>query len=161
MLEMIAARGANGVIGNAGGMPWHLPEDLKHFKTVTMGATVLMGRKTFESIGRALPGRRNIVITRRTGYLAPGCEVVGSLEAALRETRNDARVFVIGGGEVYRAALPCADRLWLTEIDASPEGDTTFPALNPSDWDAVLLSELPGTENRPGLRFMRYERKPR
>ena len=159
MLEMIVAHAENGVIGNAGTMPWHIPEDLKHFKAVTTGAAVIMGRKTFESIGRALPKRKNIVITRQTGYEAAGCEVVTSLEAALQAAQTEDRVFIIGGGEIYREALPFADRLWITEIAAAPAGDTTFPALNPDDWETTLLSELPADENHPAVRFLRLARR--
>ena len=159
MLEMIVAHAENGVIGNAGTMPWHIPEDLKHFKTVTTGAAVIMGRKTFESIGRALPKRKNIVITRRPDYTAPGCTVVTSLAAALEAARTEERVFIIGGGEIYREALPQADRLWITEIAAAPVGDTTFPALNPQDWDTTLLSELAADENHPAVRFLRLDRR--
>lgn len=159
MLEMIVAHAENGVIGNAGTMPWHIPEDLKHFKTVTTGAAVIMGRKTFDSIGRALPKRRNIVITRQPDYVAAGCTVVPSLEEALKAAATEARVFILGGGEIYRRALPLADRLWITEIAAAPEGDTTFPTLNPADWETTLLSELPADENRPAVRFLRLDRR--
>ena len=159
MLEMIVAHAENGVIGNAGTIPWHIPEDLKHFKTVTTGAAVIMGRKTFESIGRALPKRKNIVITRQPDYVAAGYTVVPSLEEALKAAATEARVFILGGGEIYRQALPQADRLWITEIAAAPEGDTTFPTLNPADWETTLLSELPADENRPAVRFLRLDRR--
>ena len=108
---MIVAHAENGVIGNAGTMPWHIPEDLKHFKTVTTGAAVIMGRKTFESIGRALPKRRNIVITRQPDYVAAGCTVVPSLEEALKTAATEARVFIIGGGEIYRRFATTASAL--------------------------------------------------
>lgn len=159
MLEMIVAHAENGVIGNAGTMPWHIPEDLKHFKTVTTGAAVIMGRKTFESTGRALPKRRNIVITRQPDYVATGCTVVPSLDAALKAAGAEPRVFIIGGGEIYRQALPLADRLWITEIAAAPKGDTTFPTLNPEDWETTFLSELSANENRPAVRFLRLDRR--
>ena len=118
-----------------------------------------MGRKTFESIGRALPKRRNIVITRQPDYVAAGCTVVPSLEEALKAAATEARVFITGGGEIYRQALPLADRLWITEIAAAPEGDTTFPTLNPADWETTLLYELPADENRPAVRFLRLDRR--
>lgn len=159
MLEMIAARAANGVIGNAGDMPWHIPEDLKHFRTVTTGAAVIMGRKTFESIGRPLPKRLNIVITRQENYAASGCTVVPNLAAALEAARASDRQIIIGGGEIYRQALPLADRLWITEIAASPEGDTTFPELNDADWETMLLSELPAEGERPAVKFLRLDRR--
>lgn len=158
MLEMIVAHARNGVIGNAGTMPWHIPEDLKHFKTVTTGAAVIMGRKTFESIGRALPGRKNIVITRQAGYAAQGCIVVPNLASALTAAGKE-RCFVIGGGEIYRQALPQADRLWVTEIEASPAGDTTFPTLDPDEWNEEVLGELPATDQRPAVRFVKLDRK--
>jgi len=112
-------------------MPWHLPEDLKRFKALTMGHTIVMGRKTFDSIGRLLPGRRTIIVTRQRGYRVDGATVVHSLEAALNAARSDAEVFVIGGGEIYAAALPLADRLHMTEIALDPEGDARFPDV---DW---------------------------
>ncbi len=159
MLEMIAARAANGVIGNAGDMPWHIPEDLKHFRTVTTGAAVIMGRKTFESIGRPLPKRLNIVITRQENYAASGCTVVPNLAAALEAARASDRQIIIGGGEIYRQALSLADRLWITEIAASPKGDTTFPELNDADWETMLLSELPAEGERPAVKFLRLDRR--
>ena len=140
MLEMIVAHAENGVIGNAGTMPWHIPEDLKHFKTVTTGAAVIMGRKTFESIGRALPKRRNIVITRQPDYVAAGCTVVPSLDAALKAAGAEPRVFIIGGGEIYRQALPLADRLWITEIATAPNSPrmkTVLPCVF-CGWIAVI-----------------------
>ncbi len=159
MLEMIAARAENGVIGNAGDMPWHIPEDLKHFRTVTTGAAVIMGRKTFESIGRPLPKRLNIVITRQENYAASGCTVVPNLAAALEAARASDRQIIIGGGEIYRQALSLADRLWITEIAASPKGDTTFPELNDADWETMLLSELPAEGERPAVKFLRLDRR--
>ena len=124
-LEMIVARAANGVIGNAGTMPWHIPEDLRHFKTVTMGAAVIMGRKTRESIGRNVPGRTNIVISRNAATHYDGALTVPSLADALKAAQNEAKVFVIGGGQIYRAALPLAQTCWVTEIAAECAGDTT------------------------------------
>lgn len=133
-LEMIVARAANGVIGNAGTMPWHIPEDLRHFKTVTMGAAVIMGRKTRESIGRNLPGRTNIVISRNAATHYDGALTVPSLADALKAAQNEAKVFVLGGGQIYRAALPLAQTCWVTEIAAECAGDTTFPELPASEW---------------------------
>lgn len=159
MLEMIVAHAQNGVIGNAGAMPWHIPEDLKHFRSVTTGAAVIMGRKTFESIGRPLPKRLNIVITRQANYAAPGCTVVSDLAAALEAAKASDRQIIIGGGEIYRQALPQADRLWITEIAASPAGDTTFPNLNEADWETTLLSALPAEGDRPAVKFLRLDRR--
>nr|WP_315193410.1 dihydrofolate reductase [uncultured Aquabacterium sp.] len=129
-LALIAAVARNGAIGRDNALLWRLPEDLKFFKRTTLGCPVVMGRKTFESIGRPLPGRRNVVITRDPTWRAEGVDVVHSLEAALAATStpDTERVFVIGGGEIYAQALPLADEIVLTEIDADFEGDTFFPA---------------------------------
>lgn len=156
-LCLAAALAVNGVIGAEGRLPWHLPEDLKHFKTLTMGHAVIMGRRTWESIGRALPGRRNIVVTRQPGYVAPGAEVAASLAQALALCGEAALAFVIGGAELYAAALPIAHALELTEIDAAFEGDTRFPAFDRSAWREVRRERHRSAD---GLRFdfVRYER---
>ncbi|MDP1611364.1 MAG: dihydrofolate reductase [Sulfuritalea sp.] len=136
LLTLIAAVARNGVIGIDNRLPWHLPADLKHFKALTMGHTVIMGRKTWESLPekfRPLPGRRNIVVTRNAGYHTASATLVTSLPAALAAT-DDSEAFVIGGAELYAAALPLADRLQLTEIDATFKGDTWFPAIDPGLW---------------------------
>lgn len=133
-LNLIAALGKNGVIGIANRLPWRLPDDLKHFKALTLGHPVLMGRKTFESLGRPLPGRRNIVITRNAHYRPAGAEVAGSIEQALALCQDAAEVFFIGGADIYRQALPLAERLHLTEVDASPAGDAFFPAFDRARW---------------------------
>ncbi|MBX9632520.1 MAG: dihydrofolate reductase, partial [Burkholderiales bacterium] len=118
-VSLIAAVASNGVIGRDGRMPWHLPEDLKRFKALTMGHAIVMGRKTFDSIGRLLPGRRTIIVTRQPNYRVEGAEVVSSIDDAIALARNDDEVFVIGGGEIYAQALPLATRLHLTEIAAT------------------------------------------
>ena len=128
-VSLIAAVAANGVIGRDGSMPWHLPEDLKRFKALTMGHAIVMGRKTYDSIGRLLPGRRTIIVTRQRDYRIDGAEVVHSVDAAIALARDDDEVFVIGGGETYVQALPPADRLLITEIDAPPPGDGRFLAI--------------------------------
>ena len=133
-LTLVAAMGRNRVIGLNGDMPWHFSEDLKHFKRTTMGGVMIMGRKTFDSIGRPLPGRRTIVITRSADWSHDGVEVVHSLEHALTAAGAEAPVFVVGGGEIYAQALPLATRLVLTEIDDAPEGDTFFPAWSREEW---------------------------
>jgi dihydrofolate reductase len=126
-IAIVVARTRNHVIGRAGGMPWHLPADLAHFKALTLGHPIVMGRKTFASIGRPLPGRTNVVVTRDVSWSAPGVEVASSLTRALEVASITAsRVFVIGGGEIYQAALPLASRLFVTQIDAELEGDTIF-----------------------------------
>lgn len=126
---VIAAIAANRVIGKEGKIPWHLPADLCHFKRTTMGHPLVMGRKTFESIGAALPGRRTVVISREQARPAVGYETVASLAEALRLLENEEKVFIAGGGEIYRQALPLADKVVLTVIDRSYAGDTFFPEL--------------------------------
>lgn len=141
-IVLVAALGRNRVIGAGGRMPWHLPADLKRFKAVTMGHPVVMGRRTFESIGRALPGRRSIVVSRTLERVPAGCELAGSLDEALEKAGRDTAM-LIGGGELYRAALSRATRMELTFVDARPEGDAYFPAWNHADWDVVAMSARP------------------
>ena len=140
-------------------MPWHLPADLKRFKALTMGHPVVMGRKTYESIGKPLPGRRNLVITRNRSYSATGCDVVHSLDAALAACRGAQEIFVIGGAELYRESLPRAHCLEFTEIHAEFEGDATFPQFCVERWREVAR-EIHGAEaGIPfGYDFVRYER---
>ena len=126
-IAMIAAMANNRVIGKNNQMPWHLPADLKHFKKVTLGKPVIMGRKTYQSIGKALPGRRNIVISRQSGLLSADADWVQSIEQALALVQHEAEVMVIGGAEIYRQVLPMADTLYITDIDLSVEGDAFFP----------------------------------
>ncbi|MGY3857445.1 type 3 dihydrofolate reductase [Aeromonas veronii] len=135
-ISMIAAMARDQVIGKDNQMPWHMPADLAHFKRVTLGKPVLMGRKTFESIGRPLPGRRNLVISRNPDYRADGVEMVDSVEAALSRLQEEGieELMVIGGGYLYGQLLPRADRLYLTRIDLVVEGDTCFPTFSDADW---------------------------
>jgi len=157
-IVMVAAMGANRVIGADGGMPWHLPADLKHFKAVTMNHPIVMGRRTFESIGKALPGRRNIVLSRSLACAPAGCELVGSLEAAL-EACASGPLMVIGGGELYRAALPLAVRMELTFIDAAPAGDTHFPRWSHADWRLdAMRRRMPDAANPYALVFCSLSR---
>ena len=157
--SLIVARARNGAIGLANAMPWHLPADLAHFKRTTLGHPVIMGRRTWESIGRALPGRRNIVVSRTPGFRAPGAEVVGSLAAAWEAVRDADEAFVIGGAQLYADALPQADRIYLTDMAGEVEGDTFFPALDARQWRETLLGEHPADErNRFALRFLLLER---
>jgi len=137
MISLVAAMAKNRVIGLDNKMPWHLPADLKHFKAVTMSKPIIMGRKTFESIGRALPGRRNIVISRNSNFKAAGCELVNSIEAAIAVTQDEHEIMFIGGGYLYQQIINQADRLYLTFIDLEVEGDTCFP-----DFEALNLTEL-------------------
>ena len=140
-LNIIVAVAENGVIGGSNTLLWHISEDLRRFKQLTTGYTVIMGRKTYLSIGRPLPNRRNIVISRQADLQIEGCEVFSSLEAAIAACREAGaeQAFVIGGGEVYRQALPLADRIHYTRVCHPYEGDTTFPALDPAEW--TLVSE--------------------
>ena len=136
-INLIVAMAKNRVIGMDNAMPWHLPGDFVWFKKQTLGHPIIMGRKTFESIGRPLPGRRNIIISRSANWHAEGCEAFQSVPAALKACETADEVFIIGGATLYAAALPSAQRVYLTEVDASPEGDTFFPALNSGEWREV------------------------
>jgi dihydrofolate reductase len=135
-VSLIVAMDRQRVIGHQGRLPWHLPEDLKRFKSLTMGHAMIMGRKTHESIGRLLPGRRSIIVTRQRDYTVPGALVVHSIEEALKACAGEDEVFVIGGAEIYAQALACADRIHLTELHDSVPGDTWFPPL-PEGWREV------------------------
>ena len=136
MLSLIVAVAKNNVIGNAGAMPWHLPAELAYFKRVTPGHPVIMGRKTYESISRPLPNRRNIVVSRNANFRAEGCESAATLASAIALcTGQDA--FIIGGATLYNEALPITQKIYLTEIDAELTGDTFFPALNEKHWHEV------------------------
>ena len=150
-ISMIAAMAHDRVIGKDNQMPWHLPADLAHFKRVTLGKPVLMGRKTFESIGRQLPGRRNLVISRNPDYQAEGIEVVGSVEAALALLAGSSveELMVIGGGHLYAEMLPSADCLYLTRIDLAVEGDTRFPAFDDGQWQRIECESHPADEKNP------------
>ena len=137
MVALVVAVAENGIIGQHGQLPWgRMPADLRHFKQLTLGHPVIMGRKTFDSIGKALPGRPNVVVTRQPGWAAPGCEAAATVLGALERARelSAETVCVIGGGEIYREALPAVDIVYLTEIHHSFEGDASFPALSPTDW---------------------------
>ncbi len=136
MISLIVAAARNNAIGKGNTLPWSLPNDLKHFRDLTAGHAVIMGRKTFESIGRPLPKRRNIVITRQDDYRPEGVEVVNSLDEALRRA-GEGEAFVIGGGEIFKQSLPLADRVYLTRVEADVEGDAFFPALDPTEWDEI------------------------
>jgi len=136
MLSLIVAMANNRVIGKDGAIPWHIPEDMKHFKRLTMGKPIIMGRKTYESIGKSLSGRTNIVVTRNPDFEAEGVTVTHSLLEALEfaKTLNSEEIFVIGGEQLYAAALPDADRLYLTYVDTEVEGDTFFPEFDRNEW---------------------------
>jgi dihydrofolate reductase len=167
-IVLIVAVAENRVIGRDNSLPWRLKSDLQHFRQVTMGKPVVMGRKTFQSLGRQLKGRTIIVVTRDPVFAAPGIVVAASLEAALAAARGDAfrrgadAVMVAGGGAVYAAALPFADRIEMTQVHARPDGDTFFPALDPAVWREVERVEHPaGPEDSAGFAFVRFGRDPK
>jgi len=156
---MIVAASANNVIGANVGMPWHLREDLRRFKEITMGKPMIMGRLTFESIGKALPGRRSIVITRQVDYQQEGIEVVTTPDAALELAGDAEEVMIIGGGEVYKQLLPMTDRIYLTRVHAEFDGDTFFPEINEDEWRIVSSEPLPPNDERPfSISFQTLER---
>jgi len=156
MIALVSAVAKNGVIGDKNNLPWYLPEDLKRFKEITSGKTVLMGRKTFESIvsrlGKPLPNRTNVVITRNAGYqVPPGAVVESDIHSAMRNHGvND--IFVIGGGEIYKQTIDLADTLYITHIDKNIEGDTTFPAIDPAKW------KLASEEKHDGYSVAEYKK---
>ena len=165
-IELVVAVARNGVIGSDGGMPWRLSTDLRRFKAITMGAPIIMGRKTFQSIGKALPGRTNIVVTRDASFPAEGAVVAtgvdaaleAAVEAALRDGGN--RICIIGGGEIYRLLLARADRVHLTHVEADPDGDTVFPALDPAQWTVESEEIVPaGERDSVPSRYVVYRRK--
>ncbi len=133
-VSLIVAMAENRVIGRENTLPWRLPNDLRHFRKITMGHPIIMGRKNYESIGKPLPGRTNIVVTRSSDYAAPGCTVVHSVDDAFSAANNDAEIFVIGGAELYAQTLQRAQRIYLTQIHADVPGDTRFPLFEQSEW---------------------------
>lgn len=164
-LALIVAKAANDVIGRGNALPWYLPNDLKYFKQVTMGKTVIMGRRTWESLKRPLPGRENVVVTRQPDYEADGARVVTSLEEALILAEHVAficgqdEVVVIGGEQIYQQALPYMDRIYLTEVHADIEGDTHFPALDGSQWREAVREDFSAEGPNPyDYSFVVYDR---
>lgn len=150
----------NRVIGANNALPWRLPADLKHFRRLTSGHHIIMGRRNYESIGKPLPDRTNIVVTRNTDYRAPGCLVRNSIEEALAAVRNDSEVFVIGGAEIYRQLLDRADRLYLTLIHSNIQGDTYFPEFNGHQWQEISRESHPADEANPhAYTFLTYARQ--
>ena len=163
-ITLILARARNGVIGRGNAMPWKIPGEQAVFKRITMGHPIVMGRKTWESIlasaGRPLPGRRNIGVTRNPAYAAPGAEVVDSVAAAIALCNEAPEMFVIGGAELYRAALPDAHRMIITAIDADFDGDTFLPAPDPQVWRESAREPLPAQAPRDfAVDFVTYERR--
>ena len=156
-LYLIAAVAANGIIGAGGKLPWHIPGELKHFKKLTLGHPVIMGRLTWASLGKPLPGRENIVVSRQPAFEAPGASVASSVEAAVALCAGEPVAFVIGGAEIYAAALPLADGLVLTEIDKDYEGDTRFPDWDRKAWRETQ-KEAPSAADGVRFNFVLYER---
>jgi len=150
-ISLIVAMAKNRVIGAGNKLPWHLADDLKRFKALTMGHTIIMGRRTYEAIGRPLPGRNNVVVSRQRNLLLPGTTVVSSVAQAVQRA-NSEEVFVVGGAEVYREALPMAQRILLTEIHRDFEGDTLFPGIVPGDW-----RETEREQRKDGLSGLAYD----
>ncbi|MEX0881592.1 MAG: dihydrofolate reductase [Candidatus Saccharimonadales bacterium] len=161
MISTIVAIAENGVIGKEGGMPWHLPAELARFKQVTMGHPIIMGRKTHESIGRALPGRTNIVITRNKGFATEGCNVAGSLDEAIelaKKSEGADEIFIIGGEQIYKEAMPLLDRIYMTKVDAEVEGDKFF-YYDPKAWKQVSTEKYPADKkNQYDLEFTVLDR---
>lgn len=158
-VSMIVAASANDVIGAAGDLPWRLSEDLRRFKEITMGKPMIMGRATFESIGKALPGRRSIVLTRQKDYRPAGVDVVSTPEAALQRAGDAEEVMIIGGGRIYELFLPMTDRIYLTRVHSNVDGDTFFPSLSEDEWRIVSSEPLPPTDERPyAISFQTLER---
>jgi dihydrofolate reductase len=156
---MVVAVAANGVIGREGALPWHLPADLRHFKALTTGKPMIMGRKTFESLPGLLPGRRHIVLTRDPDWTEDGAEVARSPEEAIA-LANAPHIAVIGGAEIYRQFLPHADRIEWTEVQAEPAGDTCFPGFDRAQWIETAREDHPADGRSPGFSFVTLLRKP-
>ena len=158
-LAIVVAVAGNGVIGVDNRLPWRLPEDLRHFRALTTGHAVIMGRRTWESLPRALPDRQNIVVTRRPGYAAAGAEVAPSLDAALALVRLAGPAFCIGGAELYAAALPRAEEMHVTEVTGEHAGDTRFPAFDRSAWTEVARRPGgPGADGQPACQYVTLRR---
>ena len=160
-LSLIVAVSENNIIGDSNQIPWHLPADLRHFKAITTGHPIIMGRKTYQSIGRALPNRRNIIVTRNTDFAAPGCTVVNSLESALAVAQEEIsdEVFVIGGAAIYALALPSATTLYLTRVHVTVQGDTSFD-FAPEDWEVITTERHAADEkNAYAYSFITLQRR--
>jgi len=159
-ISIIVAVSQNNVIGQENKLPWHLPADMKYFKQLTMGHPIIMGRSTYESIGKALPGRVNIVITRQEDFVAEGCVVVGDLKSAFEIAKQDSsdECFIIGGGDIIRQSLVWADKLYITRIFHNFEGDTFFPQLSKDDWNLIREDRhLPDEKNHYAYAFQLFE----
>ena len=158
MITLVLARADNGVIGRDGAMPWHLPDDLRHFRAVTTGKPMVMGRKTFDSLPGLLPGRRHIVLTRDAAWRAQGAEVARDVDAALA-LAGPGDVAVIGGAQIFGLFLPRADRIELTEVHAAPDGDAIVPAFDAADWRETARRAHPAADGQPAFIFVTLERR--
>ncbi|MEW6056695.1 MAG: dihydrofolate reductase [Bdellovibrionota bacterium] len=161
MISLIVAMDRNRVIGVENKLPWHLPADLKRFKTLTMGHHIIMGRKTYESIGKPLPGRMNVVVTRQAGLKIEGCKVVHSLEAAVKLAQGDNEAFIIGGAELFSQALEFVEKIYLTRVETKVHrGDTYFPEIEPLEWDLIEESSYSADEKNPfAYTYLTYLKK--
>ena len=158
-ISIIVAKSRNNVIGSEGNLPWHIPEDLKKFKSITMGKPMIMGRSTFESIGKALPGRKNIVMTRDKRYQADGISVAHSLEEALILCEQAREIMIIGGGDIYKIFIGMVNRLYLTNVEKHIDGDVFFPEIDFSKWKVMSKEEFPvSTERKIGFSLEMLER---
>ncbi len=158
-ISIIVALSENNVVGINNQLPWHLSADLKRVKALTMGHHLIMGRKTFESIGRPLPGRTNVIITRNKNFKAEGCVTVSSLTEALERSKDDSEVFIFGGGEIFREGLPKVTKIYMTRIHRDFEGDTHFPELNSNDWKEISRQDFNADEkNNYNYSFIDLER---
>ena len=159
-LSIIVAMARNRTIGVNNTLPWRCPEDLKHFKALTMGHHMIMGRKTFDSIGKPLPGRTTVVVTRNTYYQIPGCIVAHTIEDAITACRNDSEIFIVGGAELYRQALPLVDTMYITEIQQDVAGDAHFPEFDMADWEETSRDARSQETPQPlNYHFVSYRRK--
>lgn len=161
IISLIAALGNKNVIGNNHQLPWHLPADLKYFKKTTMGKPIIMGRKTFSAIGRPLPGRQNIVLTREKSFTSAQCDVAHSIAEAIAIAQNKNEIMIIGGAQIYAEFLPFADKLYLTFVHHDFAGDTFFPAWNPDEWQQIESQHFqPDDENKYSYSFIVLGKKP-
>ena len=158
-VSIIVAASANNVIGINGALPWRLPEDLRRFKELTMGKPMLMGRLTYESIGRALSGRRSVILTRQVDFQAEGCEVVATVDAAIAAAGDVGELMIIGGGNIYEQLLPLSDRIYLTRVHTHIDGDTYFPEISSTEWCSINAENFPVNADRQyGFTFETLER---
>jgi dihydrofolate reductase len=158
MISMIVAMAENRAIGKDNDLPWHLPADLKHFKALTMGKPMIMGRKTFDSIGRPLPGRRTIVVTRNMQWYTEGVDAADSLEGAIQMAEMAEEIMIVGGAQIYAQAMVHADRLYVTEVALKIDGDAYFPQIDASEWSETARQSFPAEDGKPAYAFVTYER---